>query len=146
SYFLFSAFATGEYKITPKWTLQAGYGHSQRPPTLTELYAGGAFLGLIQNGLNSIYGNPSLRKEEMHQINVGLNGKYDAVRVGGNAFYAFLPNYITYQPLGPFTVNSAIGVGVTPIQQLRFINTPLATLFGFDAYSEADVTPWLTPF
>ena len=152
SFLLFSGFATAEYKLTPQWTLQGGYGYAERAPTLTELYAGGAFLGLIQNGFNSIYGNPNLLKEEIHELNIGLNGKYDDVRVGGSAFYSFMPDYITYQPLGPFTVgNIALPgggtfTGTTPINQLRFINTRLATMYGFDAYGEWDATSWLTPF
>jgi outer membrane receptor protein involved in Fe transport len=150
--FQFSGFATGEYKIAPEWTAQLGYGYAQRPPTLTELYVGGSFLGLIQNGLNSVYGNPELNREQIHQGTVGLTGTYDAVRVGGSAFYAFLPSYITYDNLGPFTVsNITISglpplTGTTPINRLRFINTQLATLYGFDAYGEWDALPWLTPF
>jgi outer membrane receptor protein involved in Fe transport len=146
-FFLFSGFITGEYKITPQWTVSAGYGYAERAPTLTELYSGGAFLGLIQNGFNSIYGSPTLRKEEIHQMNIGVNGKYEDIRVGGNAFYAFMPNYITYDNLGPFTVViPGIGTGTTPINRLQFINTPLATMYGFEAYGEYDVLTWLTPF
>ncbi|MBI2805186.1 MAG: TonB-dependent receptor [Planctomycetes bacterium] len=147
---LFSGFATGEFKITPEWTLNGGYGYAQRSPTTTELYAGGAFLGLIQNGFNSIYGNPSLRREEMHNLNLGLHGKYEAVRVGANGFAAYVPNYITYLPLGKFATTLTNTVppltGTTPINQLQFINTPHATLTGFDAYGEVDATPYLTPF
>ncbi len=147
SFFLFSGFGTADYKISPEWTANGGYGYAQRPPTLTELYAGGAFLGQIQNGLNSIYGNPNLRKEEMHQLNLGLNAKYEKVRLGAGAFGAFLPNYITYRNAGLFTVNiPQVGTGVTPINQLQFINTRSATLYGFDAYGEVDASPWLTPF
>lgn len=147
TFFLFSGFGSGEYKLSPQWTTSAGYGYAQRPPSLTELYAGGAFLGQIQNGLNSIYGNPSLRKEEMHQANIGLNAKYEKVRVGASAFGAFLPNYITYREAGKFIVTvPQVGVGITPINQLQFINTRSATLYGFDAYGEVDAAPRLTPF
>ncbi len=147
TYFLYSGFATGEYKVNEEVTVQGGYGYAERAPTLTELYSGGAFLGLIQNGFNSIYGDPSLRKEEIHQINLGINAKYDSVRAGGSAFYAFMPNYITYNSLGAFTVAvPGVGVGTTPINRLQFVNTPLATLYGFDAYGEFDASSWLTPF
>jgi outer membrane receptor protein involved in Fe transport len=152
AFLLFSGFATAETKLNSVWSAQAGYGYAERPPTLTELYSGGAFFGLIQNGFNSIYGNPLLRKEEMHQLNVGLTAKDEDVRLGGNAFYAFMPNYITYDNLGPFVVGNitapTIGTvsGTTPINQLRFVNTRLATLYGFDAYAEYDAFPWLTPF
>jgi outer membrane receptor protein involved in Fe transport len=83
----------------------------------------------------------------MHHLNVGFNGKYDDVRMGVNSYYAFLPNYITYRTLGLFTVDlGPLGQGVTPIQQLQFINTRSATLWGVDLYGEVDATPWLTPF
>jgi outer membrane receptor protein involved in Fe transport len=147
SYFLFAGFLSGEYKLTDEWTAQGGYGYAQRAPTLTELYSGGAFLGQIQSGLNSIYGFNNLRKEEMHQLSAGLHGKYDDVRLGGSAYYAWIPNYITYRTLGLFTVDlGGFGVGTTPIQQLQFMNTRSATLWGADAYGEFDATPWLTPF
>jgi len=164
SYLLFAAFLTGEYKITQEWTAQAGYGYAERPPTLTELYSGGAFLGLIQNGFNSIYGDPNLRKEAMHQINLGLTANYEKVRAGVNAFYAFMPNYITYRGFQPpddfFTVDIQTGggrtaqgvpipttlTGTTPLRNLQFANTRLATMFGFDAYTEVDATPYVTPF
>jgi iron complex outermembrane receptor protein len=147
NFYMYSGFATAEYKITPELTAQSGYGYAQRAPTSTELYAGGAFLGLIQNGLNSIYGDPNLRKEQMHQLNLSLNAKYQKLRAGGSAFYSFVPNYITYNNLGAFQVPvPGIGVGTTPINRLQFVNTPLATLYGFDAYGEYDAFSWLTPF
>jgi outer membrane receptor protein involved in Fe transport len=152
NFLLFGAYATGELKLNSNWTTQFGYGFAERPPTLTELYTGGAFLGLIQNGFNSIYGVPTLRPEEMHELNASLTAKYEKVRAGGSAFYAFVPNYITYNDLGAFTVNNIVvpGVGTltgtTPIERLQFMNTGLGTLYGFNAYGEWDALPWLTPF
>jgi outer membrane receptor protein involved in Fe transport len=155
SYFLLAGFATGEYKLTDEWTLQSGYGYAQRPPTLTELYAGGAFLGLIQNGFNSIYGNPELQKEQIHQLDLGLKAKYTDFRGGASAFYAWVPDYITYHNLGPFTLNDTQALGffvpgvgnpVTPINRLRFKNTNLGTMYGFNTYGEVDVQPWLAAF
>ena len=104
----------------------------------------------MQNGLNSVFGNVGLRKEQIHQFNVGINGTYENVRAGFNAFYAFMPDYITMQNLGLFQVQLNSGgnsfTGTTPITKLQFINTPLATLYGFDAFAEYDVLPYLTPF
>ena len=115
NFMLFGGYATAEAKLNSAWTAQLGYGFAERPPTLTELYTGGAFLGLIQNGFNSIYGDPTLRPEQMHELNASLTGKYDEFRIGGNAFYAFVPNYITYQNLGPFTVDNIAIQGDTPL-------------------------------
>ena len=155
NFVLFSGFVTGEYKVSDHVTLQSGYGFAERPPTLTELYTGGAFLGLIQNGFNSIYGNPDLQKEQDHQLDIGVKAKFTEFRAGASAFYSFMPDYITYQNLGSFTLQNASNLGffvpgvgnpVTPINRLRFKNTSLAEMYGFNVYGEYDAQPWLTMF
>jgi iron complex outermembrane recepter protein len=156
TYFLFSGYLTGQNKITNELTVSAGYGYAERAPTLTELYAGGAFLGLLQSGLNSFYGNVGLRKEEIHQLDVGFTANYETFRAGGNVFFAFLPNYITFDRISnQFTVtllNANGGAGPTfpttvpNFGVFRFMNTNLATMYGFNGFLEYDATPWLTPF
>jgi iron complex outermembrane recepter protein len=155
-FFLLAGYVTAENKLTNEVTVSAGYGYAERAPTLTELYAGGAFLGLLQNGLNSFYGNAGLRKEDIHQLDVGFNADYETFRTGGNAFYAFLPNYITYsRESNQFAVtllNANGGAGPTfqttvpNFGVFRFMNTNLATMYGFNGFAEYDATAWLTPF
>jgi len=148
-----SGFLTGEYKITDHVTASAGYGYAQRAPTSTELYAGGAFLGLIQNGANAFYGNPNLDREQIHQFDIGIKAKYDCFRAGASGFYAFMPGYITYDNLGPFTVTATVPpAGPTQFRSsvvndnFRFANTNMATMWGTSLFAEYDLLPWFTPF
>ena len=157
-YFLWSAFATAEYKPNDIVTYSAGYGYAQRPPMLTELYTNGAFFGLIQNGLNAIYGNPTLDQEKIHQFDVGmtLGNAHTRARGGVSGFCAWVQDYITYQRLfinGSefFTIEGVQADGQplnlqTRLAQFRFINTSMARFIGGEAYGEFDLFPWLTPF
>ena len=60
---LYSYYATNEFKFTDEWTLNFGYGYAQRPPTLTERFADGVFLGLLQSGFTRVIGDPTLKPE-----------------------------------------------------------------------------------
>ncbi len=159
-FLLGSAFGTADYKLTDELTLVSGYGFAQRPPTLTELYTGGAFFGLIQNGFNAIYGNPDLSPEQLNQFDLGLKVKDDDFRGGIHGFYAMVNNYITYEanpfnqgdgrftipfPATPPQFPQALNLQ-TELRQYRFKNTSLATLTGFEVYGEYDLYSWLTPF
>ena len=161
-FFLFSAFGTAECKLTEELTLTGGYGFAERPPTLTELYTGGAFFGLIQNGFNAIYGNSDLRPEQLQQIDLGIKANYTRFRGGLNGHFALVHDYITYTtevngqsnftidipqmtlPAGP--VVGPFNNLQTVLMQHQFKNTGLATLAGFDLYGEYDLWCWLTPF
>src|SRR5262249_6293670 len=60
---LWSAYINGDYKIDEHLSAQAGFGFAQRPPTLTELYATGPFIALLQQGLTRTIGDPHLDPE-----------------------------------------------------------------------------------
>jgi len=134
-YDLWSLFLTGEYKMTDNVTLLGGLGLAQRAPTPTELYAAGPFLAVIQNGLNSVVGNPRLAPEQAWQIDLGVRAEYERLRVGGNLFYSWIHNYITFEELQP-----------VPFNTIKFVNTDQATLSGVELYGEYDANRWLTPF
>src|SRR5207302_7253622 len=57
-YNLFGGFLTGEYKVNEHLKPFANFGVGQRAPTLTEMYAAGPFLAVVQNGLNNGFGKP----------------------------------------------------------------------------------------
>lgn len=134
-YDLWGAFLTAEYKLTDQLTPFINFGMAQRPPTLTELYAAGPFLAVVQNGLNSVVGNPLLAPEQNWQVDFGLRANYERFRGGFNLFYAWIHNYITYEVLQ-----------AAPFQVLRFVNTDWATLSGFEWTAEYDLTDYVTPF
>jgi iron complex outermembrane recepter protein len=134
-YYLLMGFVTGEYKLTDHVTPFANFGIGNRPPTLTELYAAGPFLAVVQNGLNSVFGNPRLSPEDAWQIEVGSRFDYERFRGNFSLYYSWIHNYITFQ------TEQAV-----PVQVLRFVNTEQATLSGAELTGEYDATPWLTPF
>ena len=135
---LYSYYLTNELKLNDVWTLNLGYGYAQRPPTLTERYADGVFLGVLQSGFTRVIGDPALRPERDFQLDAGLNAKYDNFRGSLTGFYSWVVDYITFDGL---TVTDFFDAKL-----VRYRNTPLATLTGFEASGEWDWTCMFTPF
>jgi outer membrane receptor protein involved in Fe transport len=134
---LWSAYVNADYKIDDHLTLQAAFGYAQRPPTLTELYAAGPFIDVLQQGLDRLYGDPHLAPEKLYQVDIGLRADYGWFRGSVSGYYAWINDYIT------FDKNSG---GANSIAQVVFTNTDLATLAGGEMVAEMDLTDWLTPF
>lgn len=134
---LFSGFATAEYLVDENTTAFINYGYAERAPTLTELYAAGPFIGVLQQGTSRLIGDPNLSKERLHQIDAGLRLDYDWVEMGMTGFYALIQDYITYD------ANKLSDAGLT---QVVYTNTDLATLAGTEMFVVAHVTEWLSPF
>ena len=133
---LLAGFFQMQYKFDDHWTALAAFGHAERAPTLTELYSAGPFIGVLQQGVSRLIGDPNLKQERLNQFDLGLTANYEAFRFGVNGFYGFFDNYITYDA-------NRIGRGLT---QVVYTNTDRATLAGVEFYSQADLTAWLTPF
>jgi outer membrane receptor protein involved in Fe transport len=118
-----------------------------RPPTLTELYSAGPFLGSLQPGLTYVEGDPELDPERMIQLDVGVRGDLGDLRVSLTGFHAWIFDYITYDDVGvlyqsphfPFEPGQ-------DLQQAAFVNTDLATLTGFELLADQDLSSWLTGF
>ncbi len=136
---LWSFYLTGNYEICKHWSASGGIGFAQRPPTLTELYAVGSFIGVLQPGLTSVFGDPELDPERVRQIDLGIKADYGCVRAGVHGFYAWISDYITFDERAPdpdFPDDFAD----------FYTNTDLATLAGFELTSELDMTDCLTGF
>ncbi len=138
---LASVFMVADVQLTSNWSTTLGYGYAERAPTLTELYAAEPFMFLLQNGLNSVLGNPDLDKERMWQLDLGLTYDNGRLRGGVNGFHAWVRDYITFENMNSFTLG-----GVAEQSNLRFVNTELATLAGGEFYTEYEASPWLTGF
>jgi outer membrane receptor protein involved in Fe transport len=138
-----SVYVTGTYEPCPHWNLTAAAGRAVRPPSLTELYASETFLFLLQNGQNVVTGDPQLRSERLWQLDLGMSCEYDRFRAGVNGFYGWINDYITYENIGVYR-----GPPANQVEQviLKYVNTDLATLAGFEFYTEYDANRWLTPF
>lgn len=139
TFFLGSGFLTAEYELDDHWTLTGGAGYAMRPPTLTDMYATGPFLAILQNGFNIVIGNPNLGPERIWQFDLGVKGKFDRFRMGVNAYHAFIQDYIAFESLGNvLAVPNSVGV--------TLVNSPLATLSGAELFGEMDAANWLTFF
>ncbi len=135
---LYSYYATNEFKFTDEWKLNFGYGYAQRPPTLTERYADGIFLGLLQSGFTRVIGDPAIKPERDFQLDLGLSANYDNFHANVTGFYAWVVNYITFEG---DAVNNFLDAKL-----VNFTNTPLATLTGFEASADFDLSSTCTPF
>ena len=134
---LWSAYLTGEYKLCDSWTLMAGFGAAQRPPSLTELYAQLPFIAAVQEGLSFVRGDPNLRPERLWQADLGFKVNYDWLRMGVNGFAGWVNDYITF--------DRTSGPGST-IVGLNYVNTDLASIWGGEIYGELDLCDFATPF
>jgi outer membrane receptor protein involved in Fe transport len=138
---LWAAYVTGQYEIDNCWTAELAAGYGQRPPSLTELYAAETFMFVLQNGLNTVTGDPRLNAEQMLQVDAGLRWDVDRFhgRIGG--YHGWAWDYITFE-------NTGIVVSAGQVQQvnLKYVNTDLATLSGAEAHGEYRLNDWLTPF
>lgn len=133
---LLAGFIRSEYKLDDHWKAIASFGHSQRAPTLTELYAAGPFVGVLQQGTSRLIGDPHLSPEKLTQFDIGLEANYEFVRAGATVFYAWVNDYITYDA-------NRLGNGLT---QVVYTNTDRASLAGTELFLETDLTAWITPY
>lgn len=140
---LWALFAKAEYEINPCWLVQAGVGYSERPPNLTELYAAQPFMFLIQNGLNTVTGDPLLDQERLIQTDIAVQYTNGVWRAGLSGFYGWIRDYITFENIG-----MAQGQPFGQIEQvnLKYVNTDLATLSGGEFFAERDLNSCVTSF
>ncbi|MCA9140278.1 MAG: TonB-dependent receptor [Planctomycetales bacterium] len=118
-------------------------GFGQRAPTLTELYAAEPLLMVVQNGLNNVTGDPTLKQEKMLQADLSVDFEGDYLRGGVRGFHGWAFDYITFE-----NTNVITGPPNGDVQQvsLRYVNTDLATLAGFETFTELLPKERLSPF
>jgi iron complex outermembrane receptor protein len=140
---LWAAYLSGAYEIDPHWTATIAGGHAEQAPTMTEMYAAQTFLFVLQNGQNTVTGDPRLDNQRLWQIDLALQCEYDRFRAGLNGFQAWIHDYITFENMGIFR-----GPPQGQVEQvsLKYVNTDLATLTGAELFMEYDLTSRWTPF
>ena len=131
---------TGSYELQPDWNLDLGVGASQRPPTLTELYADNSFIGSLQRGLTFLEGDPQLKTEKMLQLDLGTRYDGEILNLGLFGYQSWVHDFITYDLITPAGAIEGFPQGAA------FVNTDLATLTGFEAYGQYQFTPMLSFF
>jgi outer membrane receptor protein involved in Fe transport len=135
---LYAFYIANDFDISPNWDGRIAMGHAQRVPSLTQRYADGLFLGIIQDGFSRVIGDPGLRKERAWQLDLTLEAEYDWWRGRAAAFHSWILDYATYQAN---VITDPAGARL-----LISTNTDLATLTGFELYGEADLTEMITLF
>ena len=143
SFQTWAAYLTGRYELDPNWSILGAAGFGQRPPSLTELYVAQSFMFVLQNGQNTVTGDPRLSPERSWQIDLGVSWDYPRFRGGINGFHTWALDYITFENLNVFR-----GPPFGQVEQvsLKYVNTDLATFVGAELYTEYDWNCWLTPF
>ncbi|MDZ4851298.1 MAG: TonB-dependent receptor [Pirellulaceae bacterium] len=140
---LLSAFMSAKQSYSDELTNSISLGFAERPPTLTELYAAQPFMLLLQNGLNNVTGDPTLKNEKLLQLDVSWEYRTTPVRTGMRAFHAWGFDYITFENTSVQYVPPVGNVGQV---SLRYVNTDLATLAGFEYFADLFPESPLTPF
>ncbi len=135
---LYAFYVTNTVQVNPVWTIKFGGGHSQRVPNMTDRYADGVFLGIMQSGFNRVIGTPELRKERAWQLDLGATAEYDRLTLGASAFYSWIDDYNLYMGAQVVSPSSA--------HLLTATNAELVTLFGLNLRSEFQLTDRWTAF
>ncbi|TWU42042.1 TonB-dependent receptor [Novipirellula artificiosorum] len=135
-----AAYLTGEYKLRPGWTVDAGMGTAQRQPTLTEMYSESAFIGSLQRGLTFLQGDPELNPERLFQLDVGTRFEDRDVSFGLHGYYSWIKDYITYDLFDPAGTVDGFQQGAS------MVNTDLATIAGFETYGQYAASDYVTLF
>lgn len=126
------------YQFDDVWSLTGAVGTAGRTPNLTELYAFGPFLAILQQGFTSPVGDPNLNPERLYQGDLGLDAKTDNFRAGVSGFYALIHDYITFEAIARNSFDQDDGLTV------RWVNTDWAALAGGEAYAEFDTSRFST--
>jgi outer membrane receptor protein involved in Fe transport len=135
---LYAGYIANELLLTDELTNRIGFGYAERAPTLTERYADGIQLGIIQSGFSRVIGDPLLKKTGAVQIDWALEAEYTNFQGRFDLFHAWLEDYVTYSAN---IIDDPAGARL-----LRATNTDLATLAGGAVYGEYDMASWLSVF
>ncbi|MBX3427236.1 MAG: TonB-dependent receptor [Pirellulales bacterium] len=130
-----------DVELTEEWIAGSSVGYSERAPNLTERYAVETFMFILQNGLNTVTGDPSLDKERAIQTDLRIAKVGEQWRGSATAFYSWVRDYVTYETLSANYFND-----VVEQVNYKFVNTDLATLWGCHAQFEYDWNDHLVPF
>lgn len=140
---LLSGYVTSEYQLCPSIQAVSAIGYAERAPNLTEMYAAESFMFLLQNGLNTVVGDPLLEKEKLLQFDIGLQFERGRLRGMVDGYFGWAFDYITFENTG---VVRGPPQGQVEQVQLKYVNTDLATLAGIEMLAEYDLAAGMTPF
>ena len=121
--------------------MDGGFGFAERPTTLIERYADGLFISSLQSGFTRVIGDPEIKPERAWQVDLGVSTDQERWRGRAAWYYSWVVDYVTY-------IDDSV---VDPekffdARLLNYMNTPLASLTGFEMYGEYDLLPRMSPF
>lgn len=129
---LFSSYWSGKLELTENWSVLTSVGYGERAPTLTERYADGVFLAILQSGFTRVIGQPGASKERAIQADWTIKADFDNFRGTATFFNAWISDYLTYDANQVSDPTGAV--------LLQTFNTPLATLTGTEVNGELALT------
>lgn len=138
-----SAYIAADYRLDRCSNVGLSFGFAQRPPNLTERYAAEPFMFLLQNGLNTVTGDPTLKPEKLWQLDLSYHYYTPRLRSGVTGFFAWAHDYITFENLSIERFPPSGNPGQT---NLKYVNTSFATFAGVEWYGEFDASRRITPF
>ncbi|MBP86693.1 MAG: hypothetical protein CMJ64_08255 [Planctomycetaceae bacterium] len=141
-----SVYLNGEYEADCDWTFVGGVGYGERPPSLTELYTAGSFIGSLQPGLTRLEGDPELQSERRLQADLGWRTEQGPFNVSLNGYYAWTWDFITYDDIDGGVGTVAGLADGSDFQRAAYTNTNFATLAGFELLGDVLLTDGLTAY
>ena len=138
---LYAFYYKDTYKLNDHWTLDGGFGFAERPTTLIERYADGLFISSLQSGFTRVIGDPDLKPERAWQVDLGVSTEQERWRGRAAWYYSWVLDYVTY-----FDDSVANPQPFADARLLNYMNTPLASLTGFELYGEYDLLPRMSTF
>ncbi|WP_425619325.1 TonB-dependent receptor [Anatilimnocola sp. NA78] len=135
-----AGYIVGDIDLSQEWGVRVGAGYAERAPNLTDRYADGVYISMLQTGFSRLIGSPSLRKERAIQFDTSVRGDFENGKVRASFFYSWIQDYNTYIAFG---LDPPVPEGA---RLLLATNTPLATLNGFELYGDYNQTDRLSYF
>lgn len=141
-------------KLTETLLLKASFSNGFRAPDLAELFSNGQHPGTNRFEL----GNPKFSREENYELDLGLELKFEKLRVAVTGFYNQIKNYIFFKPTNEirnglmvwtYNQNDALLIGAEseliykPFKQIELSNN-LAYVNGKEA--DGMFLPLIPPF
>jgi iron complex outermembrane recepter protein len=113
----------GQYEFSPGWRAGLSLSHSERAPSIDELFANGP-----HGGSQSFeVGNPDLDPERSNSVELGLHYASGPIHLTGNLYYSRFSNFIFQAPTGEIEDD-------LPVFEFR---EGKATYYGFEAQAQA---------
>jgi iron complex outermembrane receptor protein len=113
----------GQYEFSPGWRAGLSLSHSERAPSIDELFANGP-----HGGSESFeVGNPNLDPEKSNSVELGIHHNSGPFHLTANVYYSRFSNFIFQTPTGEIEDD-------LPIFEFR---QGKATYYGFEAQAKA---------